>query len=256
MDTRPITDFSAPEQNAGLLLNNARTDQCEFYKLSFCGLSSAVCVTNNAELDANIFEKINTDGCGNGFYFSPRASYYTKFTNCVCADNPFYGFYAKGNGSIHNLQIQTCFFVRNGGGFLQGSTLLPCAVLFDGISNSEIKNCLFDSPGTFWYYQSTAKCNKDGQPSSRKTVALQINGNFNRIIDNTFLNSSCESIIINGDGNILLNNIVDNTVVINGTNNYISNLVFTNQDAKLVLKGNAINSTKLFGISDERIIKQ
>lgn len=255
MDTRQITDFTNPERNAGIVLDNARTDQCEFYKLSFCGLSSAVCVTNNAEVDANIFEKINADGCGNSIYFSPLYSYYTRFTDCICADNPYYGFYAKCNKALHNLILNGCHFVRNAGGFTDNDGLTHCAVFFDGVNECEIKNCLIDAPGVFWYYDDNATSNDERQPSTRNAVGLQVNGNKNRICDNTFLNSTCESIIINGDGNVLLNNIVDGTVIINGKNNYISNLVFTNDDAKLILKGDAISSTKIFGISDERIIK-
>jgi hypothetical protein len=73
MDTRPLVNFDEPRRAAGLCLDTVRTDQCAFTKLSFCGLANAVVATGNAEIDACIFENINTDGCGNGFWFSPRS---------------------------------------------------------------------------------------------------------------------------------------------------------------------------------------
>lgn len=255
MDTRPITNFTNIESNAGLVLDKVRTDQCEFSKLSFCGLSSAVCVTGNAEVDANIFEKINTDGCGNGFYFAPRASYYTKFTKNVCADTPFYGFYAHGNETIHNLELSETTFVRNGGGFLDNDNLIHSAVLFENVNKSEINHCLFDDAGTFWFYNATDVNNNDRKPTRRKTPSLTVIGNENRIRDNTFLSSSAESIIIKGNNNVLINNIVDSNVIIEGKNNVILGLVFTNNNAKLILKGEAVNFTKIFNVDNDKIQK-
>ena len=256
MDTRKITNFDNIKQNAGLVLDAVRTDQCEFSKLSFCGLAVGVCVTDNAEVDANIFEKINTDGCGIGFYFAPRASYYTKIYNNVCADTPYYGFYARGNATLHNLILSETTFVRNGGGFNDNDGLTHAAVFFDNVNKSEISRCLFDDSGTFWYYNENDTSNEDRKPSQIKIPSLVISGNENRIKYNTFLNSSAESIILNGNNNVLMNNVVDGNVIINGKNNVISNLIFTNKNAKLILKGDAINSTKIIGLLDNEIINE
>jgi hypothetical protein len=107
MDTRPLARPDDPTAAAGLVLDAVRTDQCEFSKLSFAGLACGVCATGEAEIDACIFEKINTDGCANGFVFMPRASYYAHFRDCIAADNPYYGFYADGRGHlIHNLELR------------------------------------------------------------------------------------------------------------------------------------------------------
>ncbi len=254
MDTRTLVDFSAPSNASGLCIDKVRVDQCEFSKISFCGLSSAVCATGNAEIDACIFEKLNTDGCGNGFYFAPRASFYARVRACIMADNPYYGFYAEGKGkTIHNLEILDCHFVRNGGAFLDGDGHIPAALFFDNISRSAVTHCLFDDPGTFWYYDDDATSNDQRQPSHRKTVALYVIGNENRIRDNTFLHSSDDSVRIEGDGNILLSNIVDGNVRIRGKNNSVVNLVFTKPGSRLILEGDAKESTIVVGVPEDRI---
>ena len=254
MDTRALVDFSAPEKAAGLCLAKGRTDQCAFVRLSFCGLSSAVCVTGDAEVDACRFERINTDGCANGFYFAPRASYYAQIHSCVVADNPYYGVYARGR-SMHNLLISDTHFVRNGGAFAENDGLLPAAVLFDGVCRSEVARCLFDAPGTFWYYDDDATQNNQRQPSYRKTVALHVKGDENRIRDNTFLHSSDDSIRIEGNGNVLLSNIVDGNVRISGAGNQVVNLAFTRPGARLILCGEAADSTVIVGVEKDRIVR-
>ena len=90
MDTRPLIDISNPSHSAGLYFGSQRVDQGEFSKISCCGLATAVCAADNAELDACTFERINMDGCGIGVYFAPRASYYAHFRQCVVAYNPSY----------------------------------------------------------------------------------------------------------------------------------------------------------------------
>ena len=254
MDTRPLVDFDAPEKAAGLCLDSVRTDQCAFVRLSFCGLANAVCVTGDAEVDACRFERINTDGCGNGFYFAPRASYYAQIHSCVAADNPYYGVYARG-GKMHNLLISDTHFVRNGGAFGEKDGHLPAAVLFDHVFRSEVARCLFDAPGTFWYYNDDAKENGERQPTYRKTVALHVIGNENRIRDNTFLHSSDDAIRVEGDGNVLLSNIVDGDVRICGTGNQVINLAFTQPEARLILCGAAKDSTYVTGVAEERIVR-
>jgi len=224
--------------------------------MSFCGLANAITATGDAEIDACVFEGLNTDGCGNGFWFSPRFSYYARVRSCIFADNPYYGFYAGGKDKfIHNLEILDSHFVRNGGGFTDDIKLPPAAVYFDGISNCAVTHCIFDCPGTFWYYEDDAKNNDSRIISKRKAVALLIYGNKNRIRDNTFMNSSDDSIVIKGDGNILMGNVTDGDVRISGTRNVISTLIFTKPDTRLILEGNAKETTEIFGVDEKRIVK-
>ena len=255
MDTRKIVDFSAPEKSAGLCLASVRTDQCEFSKLSCCGLANGVAVTGNAEVDACSFEKINADGCANGVWFAPRASFYARFRFCILADTPYYGFYAATTKSMHNLEIFDTHFVRNGGCFVDGDGRTPAAVLFDGVSRCAVAHCLFDDPGTFWYYNDDATQNTERQPSHRPLVALWVIGNENRIKDNTFLHSSSDSIRIEGKGNVLLANIVDGNVRISGEGNIVSGLVFTKPDARLILEGAARDTTTVIGVPEARILR-
>ena len=256
MDTREIVDFNDPTASAGLCLDSVRTDQCAFSKLSFCGLANAVAAVGNAEIDACIFENINTDGCGNGFWFSPRASYYARFRSCIIADNPYYGFYLGAEGKrIHNLEILDSHFVRNGGAFAEGDGHLPAVVLFDGASRCAITHCIFDAPGVFWYYDKDAKANEERRPSKRKTTALYVRGNENRIRDNTFLNSSADSIVIEGNGNILIGNIADGNVRISGKGNTVATLIFTKPDSRLILEGEARETTVLMGVEESRIVR-
>lgn len=254
MDTRPLVDFAAPQKAAGLCFDSVRTDQCEFSKLSFCGLGCAVAAIGNAELDACLFEKLNADGCGNGFWFSPRASYYTRFRSCVVADTPYYGFYLGGEGKhIHNLELQDCYFVRNGGAF--SGNQLPAAVFFAHASCCAVTNCIFDAPGVFWYYDDDATKNNERQPSGQTIPALRIIGDENRIRNNTFLNSFSDSIRIDGNRNILIGNIADGNVRICGEGNVVSSLVFTTPEARLILEGQAAHSTVLHGMEEWRIVK-
>lgn len=257
MDTRPLVDFAHPERSAGLCLDKVRTDQCAFSKLSFCGLSSAVVATGNAEIDACIFEDINTDGCGNGFWFSPRASYYARVRSCIMADNPYYGFYVCGEGKlIRNLEILDSHFVRNGGAFSDGGDLPAAAVFLDRVTGCAVTNCLFDDPGTFWYYDDDAGSNDERQPSHRKTVALRVVGDKNRLRDNTFMHSSDDSIVIDGNQNILIGNIADGNVRVSGEGNTVAALVFSTPDARLILEGKAKDTTVLIGVEEWRVIRK
>ncbi len=117
-----------------------------------------------------------------------------------------------------------------------------------------VTHCIFDAPGAFWYYDGNAKENTQRQILRRKTPALRIIGNENRICDNTFMHSFDASILIEGDGNILMGNIADGNVCISGKGNMVSSLVFTNRDARLILKGEARETTVLFGVEESRII--
>ena len=253
MDTRPLRNEKDPTASAGLVLSAVRTDQCEFSKLSFCGLSAGVCATGEAEIDACIFEKINTDGCANGFTFMPRASYYAHFRNCIAADNPYYGFYGDGRGRhIHNLELRGIHFVRCGGAFADDG--MAAAVLWNGISRSSVEHCLIDDAGTFWYYDADATQNSQRKPSHRKTVGLWVIGNENRITNNTVTHSSDDAIRLQGGGNVLLSNIVDGSIRICGEGNTVIHAVFTRPEARLILEGVAATTTTVIGVEPERII--
>lgn len=257
MDTRPLMDFDNPEASAGLCIDKVRCDQCSFTRLSFCGLSSAVCLSGTAMSDACRFENINVDGCAIGFYISPKTCVYSHVKNCVAADTPYYGAYVVGTGKrIANLTLADTHFVRNGGAFEDADGRIHASVLFRDTDRCEIRNCLFDSPGTFWHYPDDAKRNGDkDEIIKRKTVALAVIGNGHRILGNTFLNSSDDSIRITGNGNVLMSNIADGNVRISGKGNYVSSLAFTSSDARLILEGEAKDSTVIFGVEEWRIVK-
>ena len=238
MDTRPLMGETGPSGGYGLSFANSRMDQAEFSKLTFCGLGCALHFSNNSEIDACNFERINVDGCAVGVWFNPGASYYTQFRKFVFADNPYYGFYADGTGrNMHNLELLDNVFVRTGGGFVEGASLYPAAVYFNNINSSLIRDNLIDDPGTFWFFEKDADKNEMRQPSHRNTEALVVRGNGNRILNNVITNTTTTAIHIIGDNNVLLNNIVDNDVIIEGKNNQIVGLVFTNPDAKLIVNG-------------------
>ena len=80
-------------------------------------------------------------------------------------------------------------------------------------------------------------------------------GNENRITGNTFLHSSDDSIRIEGDGNVLLGNIADGSVRIRGKGNTVANLVFTTPGARLILEGEAADSTVVTGVPEDRILR-
>ena len=252
MDTRQLTDRTDPTVAAGLVLDAVRTDQCEFSKLSFAGLAVGVCAAGQAEIDACIFEKINTDGCACGFVFMPRASYYAHFRDCIAADTPYYGFYAASR-HLHNLTLRGTHFVRCGGCFSDGD--MAAAVLWNGISRSTVEPCLIDDAGTFWYYAPDATQNTQRQPSHRKTVGLWVVGNENRIVGNTVTNSSDDSIRMEGKGNVLMNNITDGNIRLRGEGNTVVNTVFTKPDARLILTGAAADTTTVVGLPEERIVR-
>lgn len=235
MDTRGLMTSEGPNNEYGLHFVMSRLDQGEFLKLSFCGLGAAICVDENAELDACRFDRLNLDGNANGVWFAPGASYYTRFSRCVIADNPYYGFYGDGTGAcIHNLEIVDNLFVRNGGAFSDNGAFEPAAVLLKHINNSLIRDNLFDCTGNYWLYNNAGDVDSR-QVIQRKTKALVIYGNGNRIIGNVFSHMSDTAIHVIGDDNILLNNITDGSVVLQGKNNRTNGLMFTNKEARLII---------------------
>ena len=254
MDTRSLFGRHNPACSAGLCFDAVRTDQCEFSKLSFVGLSGAVCAVGDAEIDACLFERLNMDGCANGVWFAPRAAYYPQFRGCIAADNPYYGFYADGRfASLHNLEVKDTHFVRNGGAFADDAEY-PAAVLFLGINRSAIDHCLVDYPGTFWYYDADATENKQRQPTRRAAVGIWVIGRENRITDNTITHSTDDAIRVEGAGNLLISNIADGNIRIRGEGNTVVNAVFTRPEARLILEGGAAASTVVIGVPDHRIV--
>lgn len=254
MDTRDLFDFDNPCASAGICFNGQRVDQAEISKVSFCGLASGVCVTGSAEVDACTFEKINADGCSIGFYFAPRASYYAMFRTSVVADNPLYGFFANGeNSEMYNLDINDCIFVRNGGAFPESFTYPKSAVCLYKVNESSVRNSTFDMSGTFWYFDDDATENTQRQPFTQKTPALWIEGNGNRITGNTISHSASHAIVIKGDNNVIINNIVDSDIIIDGNNNIVSNNIFTNDDSKIIIAKGTKN-TEFINIPEERIV--
>ncbi len=255
MDTRELFDYQNPMASAGIYFDNQRIDQAEFSKISFCGLASAVCAAGNAEIDACVFEKLNTDGCCIGFYFAPKASFYPIFRNCVVADTPSYGFFINGEGrKIHNVDINDMRFVRNGGAFPEKHPYPSAAVCLWQASNCSIRNCTFDFPGVYWHYDAHAKRNEERQILKQETPALWITGNKNRITGNLFSHSSSDSIVIHGDDNIIMNNILDRDIVISGKRNVVAGNVFTKEEAKIILLEDS-EDTQFINVEEDRIQK-
>lgn len=254
MDTRLLFDPAAPTRNAGLIFDNSRTDQCICRRLSFCGLGAGIVACGDAEIDACTFEGINTDGCDVGIWFAPRASYYTKIRSCVVADTPSYGLYLSG-GYVRNLDISDMTFVRNGGAFGKINTN-PAAVLFDGAYQCILRDSIFDEAGTFWYYPPKATKNEERQITHSAIPSLVVWGDKNVIRSNIFHHCRGDAIQIRGNGNILLQNIADGNVHVEGYGNIISDLIFTAPDQKLFLCGAAAETSLLSGIPDDRIVRE
>lgn len=254
MDTRGMFDFSNPSASSGICFDGKRVDQCEVSKVSFCGLGSGICVTGTAEVDGCTFEKLNVDGCCIGFYFAPGAAFYPIFKNCIAADNPWYGFFVNGDGiEMHNLDINDFRFVRNGGAFPDEFPFPKAAVCLYKVNDCSVRDNIFDLPGTFWYYDDDATENCQRQPSKQPVPALWVEGSRNRITGNTFLNCSAEAMVIKGDGNVVMNVIADGDIVVEGAGNVLSNIVFTKENAKVIVKKNSQN-TQFMNVTESRII--
>ena len=67
-----------------------------------------------------------------------------------------------------------------------------------------------------------------------------------------FSNSASDAIVIKGNGNILNNNIVDKDVIIDGIGNIVSNLIFTNSDAGMIVSANS-KQTEFINVPEHRI---
>ena len=253
MDTSTHFDIADPTAAAGLVMDAVRTDQCTFTRMSFCGLGAGIAVAGNAEVDACRFEDCNTDGCGVGLYFSPHASYYARVQRCVMADSPYYGAFVDGRGKhIHNLEITETHFVRNGG-CLTPDMPQPAAVSLLQVSSCAVERNNFDDPGTFWYYEPTATANNQRQPRKQTLVALHVSGNRNRIRDNVFQHSKGTAVILEGDCNVMMNNITDGDVIVSGKGNVICGLALL-KDARLILRN--AQDTVISGVPEDRIVRE
>ena len=251
MDTRPLFDLSHPLTSSGLTLSGTRVDQAEFSKLSFCGLHCGICACDSAEVDACLFERLNVDGCAVGAYFAPRAAYYVRMHEWVAADNPYYGLYVNARGRENKrMEITRIQFIRSGGAFAENDGLIHAAVCLDGVDTCVFRGNQIDDAGVFWYFEPDAKSNADHETRVFPTVAFYLNGNENCIADNVISNSHAASMRITGNGNVLLNNLADSDVVIEGEGNTVSNLVFTRPEAKLILRG---TGNQVFGVPETRV---
>jgi hypothetical protein len=152
------------------------------------------------------------------------------------------------------MDITETHFVRNSGANHIKSEE-PAAVLLKNVSRSTFRDNLVDDPGTFWYFEPTATSNTDKTVYKNPAIGLHLIGNENRIFNNIFTNSSRESILIEGKGNIMMGNIVDGDVIICGEGNTVNGLSFSTPGAHLVLKGSAASSSTIIGVENDRIVK-
>lgn len=257
MDTRGTFDRERPYASAGLYFGGERVDQGDFSKISCCGLAVGVSIAENSEIDACDFRKINVDGCNVGFYFAPRATYYTRFYRCIVGDTPSYGFFADGEKTKNMgcTSIVDTHFVRNcGDNHIRGEE--QAAVYLKQVKHITFRDNLIHSPGEFWYFAPDATQNDQKTKIKNPAVGLFLIGKRNQILNNVFEASSRESMIIKGDENVLMGNIADSDVVIQGRQNVVNGLVFTKPEARLILVGEAAESTSVLGVEPHRIVKR
>lgn len=210
MDTRPLLDPKHPLVSSGLTLSHTRVDQAEFSMFSMCGLHCGICACDDAEVDACLFERLNVDGCAIGAYFAPRAAYYVRFHQWVAADNPYYGLYVNADGRDNRrMEISRIQFIRTGGAFTEGDGLIHAAVCLEKVDTAIFRDNLIDDAGVFWYFNPEATANSDHQTIGFPTIGLYCHGNENTIMNNVISCSHGNSMIIRGDHNVLMNNIVD-----------------------------------------------
>ncbi|MBQ9943168.1 MAG: hypothetical protein IJO67_02270 [Clostridia bacterium] len=70
------------------------------------------------------------------------------------------------------------------------------------------------------------------------------------------MHSSDDAIRVEGNGNVLMNNIADHSVHIRGRGNQVIGLAFTSPEGKLILEGEAAESTYITGVDEGRIIRR
>lgn len=250
MDTRTVFDFENPLRSSGLTLSKKRVDQAHFTDISFCGLNAAISCCDQGEVDACLFERLKVDGCAMGAYFAPRAAYYVRFHEWVAADNPYYGVYVNAEGRQNKcMEITKIQFIRTGGAFTENDGLIHAAVCLNHLDTCIFRDNLIDDAGMFWYFADDRSTREE---RIFETVSLYVRGNENCIADNVIRNSHADSIHLYGDGNILMNNIADRNVVIEGNGNTVTNLVLTGPEAKLVIRG---EGNRVFNVPEDRILR-
>lgn len=255
MDTRVLFDSSDLSVSAGIFIENMRIDQCEFSKISGCGLSVAICAKGDCFVDACTFEKINADGCCIGIYFAPRLCCFTRFRQFVVADTPSYGIFIDGeNAWLDGMNISEMMLIRNCGSS-PITTEEPAAVYLKKVSGCIFRDNVISDAGTFWFYSPDSVENDDRQIYKNQAVGLKIVGNHNQVHHNKVVGSSREEMVIEGDKNILMNNVVDADVVICGRENVVHSLAFTEETGHLILIGEAAASTEIFAVNEERIVR-
>lgn len=257
MDTRSLYHKEDPSIASGLHIGSTRVDQGEFSKLSFCGLATGICGSGTAFIDACRFDKFNADGCCVGVYFGPEISAYTYFQRAIIADTPSYGFFADGGRSnrIFELFIEDISFIRNCGSMPDGNDDTASAIYLKNLRSCTLRHCLIDAPGLFWYYAPDATKNEDRQIHWDKAIGIRVDSNNCRVLDNTVLRSTRESILVKGNNNIISGNIVDGNIYVEGMGNTVANTIFTSAESRLILKGSAVSTTTLIGIPEDRIVK-
>ena len=254
MDTRPLFDMDHPLASSGITLSHTRVDQAEFSNISLCGLHCGVCACGNAEVDACLFERLNVDGCAVGAYFAPRAAYYVRFHKWVAADNPYYGLYVNGEGRQNRrMEISQIQFIRSGGAFSEDDGLIHAAVCLDNVDTCIFRDNLIDDAGVFWYFNPSAPTNSDHETVVFPTVGLYCRGNDNTVSGSVISCSHAASMVIRGNRNVLMNNVCDGDVLIEGNNNTISCLAFTVPEARLIIRG---EGNQIWGVPPERIVQE
>lgn len=255
MDTRGTFDLEHPYASVGLYFGGERVDQGDFHKISCCGLAAGVSAAENSEIDACDFRKINVDGCNVGFYFAPRASYYTRFHRCIVGDTPSYGFFANSpEMRIATLEICDTHFVRNcGANHVKGYP--NAAVLLNGVRLTTFMNNKVDDAGSFWYFEPDATSNSDKTVYKTPAIGLYLVGKKNQIMNNVFTRSTAKAMVIKGDENAIVGNVVDNDVVIEGAGNIVNCLTFTKPQSRLILRGEAAHATSVIGVEEGRVVR-
>ena len=166
------------------------------------------------------------------------------------ADNPYYGVYVNAEGRQNKcMEITKIQFIRTGGAFTENDGLIHAAVCLDHLDTCIFRENLIDDAGMFWYFADDLSRREE---HIFETVSLYVRGNENCIADNVIRNSHADSIHLYGDGNILMNNIADRDVVIEGNGNTVMNLVLTGPEAKLVIRG---EGNRVCNVPEDRILK-
>ena len=63
-------------------------------------------------------------------------------------------------------------------------------------------------------------------------------------------------LLVVGNGNVLMNNLADGNVILEGEGNVVSGLVFTSPEACLILRGAARESTSVMAVEPSRIRRE